>query len=78
MPIFYINGLVYMLVRVAVNVTMTIQPFYLELVPFFCPMADEPTSRALALVPLISYTTQILFTITAQPTMNRRLKGITS
>ena len=27
---FYIHGLVYMLVRIAVNVTMTVQPFYLN------------------------------------------------
>lgn len=27
---FYVHGFVYMLVRVAVNVTMTVQPFYLE------------------------------------------------
>ena len=26
---FYVHGMVYMLVRIAVNVTMTIQPFYL-------------------------------------------------
>ena len=29
---FYIHGLIYMLVRIAVNVTMTAQPFYLQLV----------------------------------------------
>ena len=27
---FYIHGMVYMLVRIAVNVTMTVQPFYLN------------------------------------------------
>ena len=27
---FYIHGLVYMTVRIAVNVTMTVQPFYLN------------------------------------------------
>lgn len=27
---FYIYGMVYMVVRVAINVTMTIQPFYLQ------------------------------------------------
>ena len=27
---FYIHGLVYMVVRIAVNVTMTVQPFYLN------------------------------------------------
>lgn len=78
MPVFYLNGIVYMLVRISVNVTMTIQPFYLELVPFFCSTPDEPTSRALALVPLISYTAQIVFSILLQPVMNDRLKSVTS
>lgn len=27
---FYVHGMVYMLVRIAVNVTMTVQPFYLQ------------------------------------------------
>lgn len=27
---FYVHGIVYMLVRIAVNVTMTVQPFYLQ------------------------------------------------
>jgi hypothetical protein len=26
---FYVHGFVYMIVRIAVNVTMTVQPFYL-------------------------------------------------
>lgn len=26
---FYVHGLVYMMVRIAVNITMTVQPFYL-------------------------------------------------
>ena len=64
-----------MLVRVSVNVTMTVQPFYLEQVTFFCAKSLEPTSKALAIVPLISYTAQILFTVTLQAEMNKRFKN---
>lgn len=32
---FYIHGIVYMLVRVAVNITMSVQPFYLLYVTGF-------------------------------------------
>lgn len=32
---FYVHGMVYMLVRVSVNVTMTMQPFYLKEVAGF-------------------------------------------
>jgi len=53
---FYVNGFIYMLVRVAVNVTMTVQPFYLESVTGFKAEGNRPTSVALAIVPLISYT----------------------
>lgn len=55
LPTFYINGLIYMMVRIAINVIMTIQPFYLEEVTEFKSQKDEPTSVTLAIVPLISY-----------------------
>lgn len=75
LPIFYINGIVYMLVRVAVNVTMTVLPFYLEEVTEFRADATRPTSVALAAVPLISYTMQILFSVFVQPRMNVHIKS---
>lgn len=39
---FYIYGMVYMLVRVAINVTMTIQPFYLTQVTQYGFNPDMP------------------------------------
>jgi len=44
-----------MLVRIAINVIMTIQPFYLEEVTEFKANENHTTSVALAIVPLISY-----------------------
>ena len=58
---FYIYGMVYMLVRVAINVTMTMQPFFLTVVTMF-GQSDNPdesnedsTPVQVAIVPLISY-----------------------
>ena len=65
-PTFYIFGMVYMLVRVAVNVTMSMQPFYLEVVTGFKGDAKLPTPLALAIVPLISSTFSMLFSIFLQ------------
>ena len=52
---FYVHGMVYMLVRVSVNVTMTMQPFYLSNVTNFKGDDKSPTPPPLAIVPLISY-----------------------
>ena len=52
---FYVHGMVYMLVRVSVNVTMTMQPFYLKQVTKFLGDDGTPTPPPLAIVPLISY-----------------------
>lgn len=60
---FYVHGMVYMLVRVAVNVTMTVQPFYLEQALKFKGDATQPTPTALAAVPLGSYITSLIFSI---------------
>jgi Na+/melibiose symporter-like transporter len=40
---FYIHAFVYMLVRIAVNVTMTVQGFYLKLVTGFLETDAYPT-----------------------------------
>jgi Na+/melibiose symporter-like transporter len=53
----------YMLVRVAVNVTMTVQPFYLLYVTGFEKTLDNPTPISLAIVPLLSFLTSMLFSI---------------
>ena len=60
---FYIHGLVYMLVRIAVNVTMTIQPFYLNLVTGFLATDENPTPIELATVPLLSYIFSMIFSL---------------
>lgn len=64
---FYIHGLVYMLVRIAINVTMTVMPFYLTVVTGFgSDDPDKPTPVQLALVPLASYITSLIFSICFQ------------
>ena len=40
---FYVHGVVYMLVRISINVTMTMQPFFLEYVTEFKPTTAQPT-----------------------------------
>lgn len=51
---FYLFGCAYMLVRVGVNVTMSIQPFYLISVTVFEKTEVNPTPIELALIPLLS------------------------
>ena len=60
---FYVFGGVYMMVRIAVNVTMSIQPFYLILVTGFEQSIESPTPLPLALTPLVSYTTSLIFSL---------------
>ena len=60
---FYLYGMVYMLVRVAVNVTMSVQPFYLIIVTGFEKTHSNPTPIELALVPLCSYIASTLFSL---------------
>lgn len=72
---FYIHGFVYMFVRIAVNVTMTMQPFYLHDVTGYKGTDDNPTPVPLALVPLCSYVTQMIFSIGLQSKMTRCLRN---
>lgn len=60
---FYVHAVVYMLVRIAVNVTMSVQPFYLILVTGFVETPGNPTPLAIALAPLISYICSLLFSL---------------
>ena len=55
--------MVYMLVRITVNVTMTVQPFYLNKVTQYEGTDDDPTPPPLALVPLLSYVMSMFFSI---------------
>jgi len=61
--IIYVYGLVYMSVRISINVTMSIMPFYPIEVTGFEETKDDPTPLAIALVPLISCTSSLLFSI---------------
>ena len=54
---FYIHALVYMFARMAVNVTMTLTPFYLIHVLKYEQKESEPVPPVIATVPLASYTT---------------------
>ena len=73
---FYVHGMVYMLVRIAVNVTMTMQPFYLfEVTQFKGDDADDPTTPQLALVPLISYLMSMIFSVFIQRRMTSYLRN---
>jgi len=72
---FYIHGFVYMMVRIAVNVTMTVQPFYVVNVTGFLTTKEDPSPYQLALVPLLSYITSLLFSLFIQQRMTRALKN---
>jgi Na+/melibiose symporter-like transporter len=72
---FYVHGMVYMLVRIAVNVTMTMQPFYLDKVCGFSPTIEDPTPFQLALVPLVSYIVSMIFSIYFQQALTRCLRN---
>jgi len=74
-PNFYIHGIVYMLVRIAINVTMTMQPFYLDKVTGFTPTDDTPTPVQLALVPLASYLASLVFSLFFQRKMIQCLRN---
>lgn len=64
-----------MLVRIAVNVTMSVQPFYLLTVTGFTRTDDNPTPLAIALTPLVSYITSLLFSIFVYKRMMQKLKN---
>lgn len=53
---FYVHAIVYTFTRMAVNVTMTLTPFYLIHVLGFESEEDEPAPPQIATVPLVSYT----------------------
>lgn len=52
-----------MLVRIAVNVTMSVQPFYLLKVTGFERTDANPTPLPIALTPLVSYITSLIFSL---------------
>ena len=60
---FYLHGVVYIVVRLGMVVTVSIQPFYLGIVTGFEKTPKRPTPPELALVPLMSYITSLIFTL---------------
>jgi hypothetical protein len=58
---FYVYGIVYTLVRMAVNVVMTVQSFYLINVLKFEKTPKYPSPLAVALTPLFSYLLSLVF-----------------
>ncbi|CDW80446.1 UNKNOWN [Stylonychia lemnae] len=72
---FYIYGMVYMMVRIAVNVTMSVQPFYLIIVTGFIKTEENPTPIAIALVPLVSYISSMIFSLFFYKKMMNALKN---
>ena len=73
--VFYIFGMVYMMVRIAINVTMTMQPFYLTKSTGFLATEEDPTPVELALVPLISYILSLIFSLFLQQRLTRFLRN---
>lgn len=72
---FYVHGMIYMLVRVAVNVTMTIQPFYLQRSLGYHGTKENPTPVPLAAIPLWSYVCSLIFSMKFQSKMTKALGG---
>lgn len=72
---FYIYGVVYMLVRIAVNVTMSVQPFYLLNVTKFEQTPETPTPLPIALTPLVSYITSLIFSLFFYKKMMKAFKN---
>ena len=61
---FYVHGVVYMFGRLAMNVTMTLMPFYVKNVLEYGSNTDEnETPIEIALVPLTSYAASIVFSL---------------
>ena len=67
---FYLFGLVYMFARIAVNVNATMMPFYLISVLGF--QGGSATSVGIAAVPLVTYTSSMIFTIYLQKPITQK------
>lgn len=72
---FYVHGVVYMAVRIAVNVTMTVQPFYLQYCLGWKSTLEQPTPIPLAAVPLGSYILSLIFSLFFQRPLTRCLRN---
>lgn len=72
---FYVYGFVYMLVRIAVNVVMSVLPIYLIVVLNVERTPENPTPIPIALTPLISYIASLLFQLFCYKPMVKKLKN---
>ena len=63
---FYIFGIVYMFARISLNTTATMMPLYLSTVSQYTPIDGMATPIELASVPLASYISSLLFSVTLQ------------
>ena len=72
---FYIHGFVYVVARVAICVSMSLQPFYIVNVTGFEVTDAQPTPLELALVPFVSYVVSLLFSVFLQQRMTRCLRN---
>lgn len=62
---FYLFAFVYAFARLALNANATMMPFYLITVLGFQPAEQGATSPQIALVPLITYSASLIFTVIA-------------
>ena len=61
---FYLHGAIYMLVRLAMNLTMTVIPFYLNtIIKVPEPDPENGVSATIALVPLVSFIASAIFSL---------------
>jgi len=74
---FYIMGLVYMFVRIAINVSMSLYPFYLNKGLHYEITKENPTPTPLALAPLLQYVVSIIFSFRYQARLTNYLKSRT-
>ena len=72
---FYLHGVVYTAVRVSMIIIVSVQPFYLTLVTGYETTVERPTPIQLAIVPLLSYTSSLIFSLVFQQKMTRCLKN---
>jgi hypothetical protein len=63
---FYIFGFVYMFARIALNLTATMMPLYLDQVTGFKQNAEGQIPPQIALVPLCSYVFSLIFSVKFQ------------
>ena len=72
---FYIFGVVYMFARIALNITATCMPLYLDTVSEFKPKPGMDTAVALASVPLAAYLCSLIFSVTLQNWLTQHFRN---